>query len=105
MKHNKLVRDKIPAICEADSAKVVTRILADDEYKNELDKKLKEELDEYLKDDNLEELADALEVIYAIAEQKGSSQKAIEDLRQEKAAKRGGFKEKIFLVETIRENE
>lgn len=47
----------------------------------------------------LEELADVLEIIHALAECHGSSIERVEQIRAEKAEKRGGFKEKIFLVE------
>ena len=38
-----------------------------------------------------------LEVIYAIAEARGWSVVELEEVRMEKAEKRGGFKEKIYL--------
>lgn len=38
-----------------------------------LDRKLEEELEEYNKDKSIEELADLLEVIFAVAEAKGYS--------------------------------
>ena len=66
--------------------------------------KLDEECAEYHSDRNLEELADILEVVYAIAEAKGCSVESLEALRREKAAKRGGFKERIFL-ESVNEAE
>ena len=40
MKHNKLVRDKIPDIILAEGKEVSTKILSDKEYKAELEKKL-----------------------------------------------------------------
>lgn len=47
--------------------------------------KLDEELVEYHKDQNLEELADLLEVIYAAAIARGHSIEEIETLREKKA--------------------
>ena len=38
-----------------------------------------------------------LEVMYAIAEARGYSVEELEMVRAEKAEKRGGFKEKIYL--------
>ena len=64
--YNKLVRDKIPEIISKDNRKAITKILNDEEYLNELNKKLKEEVNEYFEDNNLEELADIVEVIYGI---------------------------------------
>ncbi|TCL53259.1 hypothetical protein EDD69_101267 [Thermolongibacillus altinsuensis] len=54
-----------------------------------------------VKDDEatIEELADVLEVIYALAEYHGVSLEKLEEVRAQKAEKRGGFKEKIFLIE------
>lgn len=43
--YNKLVRDKIPTIIEADGKKCETEILSDDEYIKMLDVKLDEELE------------------------------------------------------------
>ena len=95
--HNKLVRDKIPEIIENAGKTSVTHILSDDEYLSELDKKLNEECAEYQADKSIEELAEMLEVMYAIAEARGWSLSELEAVRREKAEKRGGFKEKIYL--------
>ena len=95
--HNKLVRDKIPKIIENAGKTPVTHILPDDEYLYEIYKKLDEEFAEYQADKSIEELADMLEVMYAIAEARGYSVSELEAVRREKAEKRGGFKDKIFL--------
>lgn len=95
--HNKLVRDKIPDIIKADGRVAFFRTLSDEEYISELDRKLVEECKEYCEDKSIEELADILEVIYAIAEVKGFSPAELEELRNIKGNKRGRFKEKIFL--------
>ncbi len=95
--HNKLVRDKIPEIIEKAGKTPVTHILSDEEYIYELDCKLNEECAEYQADKSIEELADMLEVIYAIAEARGWSVSELEAVRREKAEKRGGFREKIYL--------
>lgn len=95
--HNKLIRDKIPEIIESSGRTPVIRTLDDTEYLTELDRKLNEECAEYQADKSLEELADMLEVIYAIAEARGHSPEELERVRAEKAAKRGGFKKRIYL--------
>ncbi len=95
--YNKLVRDKIPEIIEKDNCKPNTRVLEETEYKKELDKKLLEEVNEYIKDDNIEEIADILEVIYAILESKKVTKEDIELVRVKKREKRGGFEKRIFL--------
>lgn len=101
--YNKLVRDNIPAIIEASGAVCETEILNDADYLRMLDAKLDEELAEYHKDQNIEELADLLEVIYACARARGYSLAELEAVRVAKADKRGGFDEKILLL-TVTEN-
>lgn len=101
--HNKLVRDRIPEIIEKNGKNFSQRILDDDEYIKELKKKSFEELEEYMNAENnedaMEELADLLEIIHALAESHGANIEKVEELRKQKAIKRGGFKEKIFLIE------
>ncbi len=98
--YNKLVRDRIPAIIEESGGTCRTRILTEEEYLPMLDAKLDEELAEYHQDQNIEELADLLEIIYAAAEARGCSREALEAVRAEKTARRGGFAERILLIET-----
>lgn len=95
--HNKLVRDKIPEIIENTGKTAYCHIVTEEEYLSKLDKKLNEECAEYQADKSLEELADMLEVMYAIAEARGYSLEELENVRAEKAIKRGGFKDRIFL--------
>ena len=95
--HNKLVRDKIPEIIEKPGKVCHIHTLTSDEYLAELDRKLNEECAEYQADKSLEELADMLEVMYAIAEARGYSVEELEKVRAEKAEKRGAFIEKIYL--------
>lgn len=95
--YNKLVRDNIPAIIEATGAVCETEILSDAEYLRRLDAKLDEELAEYHQDQNIEELADLLELIYACAAARGYTWADLEAVRAEKAEKRGGFEKKILL--------
>lgn len=95
--HNKLVRDKIPEIIEKAGKKAYTHILSEEDYMTELDKKLNEECAEYQADKSIEELADMLEVMYAIAEARGWSVSELEAVRREKAEKRGAFERRIFL--------
>lgn len=69
--YNKLVRDKIPEIIEADGKTCKTKILSDEEYIAALETKLNEEVAEYQADKNLEEMADVLEVLQAICVARG----------------------------------
>ncbi|MBW2998557.1 nucleoside triphosphate pyrophosphohydrolase [Candidatus Woesearchaeota archaeon] len=93
----KLVRDKIPQIIIDNNKIPISHIAQEKEYWTELKKKLQEEVDEFLEDDNEEELADILEVLYAIFDFKGFSKEKIEEIRENKANKRGKFKKRIIL--------
>lgn len=96
MSHGKLVRDKIPQIITAAGKKPITRILEQEEYLEELDRKLSEEVAEYQADKSLEEMADVLEVLLAICEARGYSVEELMAARNEKREKRGGFEQRIF---------
>lgn len=101
IKYNKLVRDRIPEIIESNGKTCVTEILSDAQYLEMLDAKLNEELAEYQESKSLEELADLLEVLRAVARARGWTWEQLELTRQEKAAKRGGFEKKILLKEVL----
>ena len=101
--YNKLVRDLIPDIIEMDGKTCDTYVLDDSQYITEVNKKMHEELAEYegaiSSDDAVEELADLLELIHAAAKFHGATVEELEAVRAEKAASRGGFEERIYLVE------
>jgi predicted house-cleaning noncanonical NTP pyrophosphatase (MazG superfamily) len=101
--YNKLVRDRIPEIIARGGKTYNTRILDEAEYKTELRTKLAEELNEYLEasDDNnaMEELSDILELLHALTAFHGSTVEQLQSIRADKAEKRGGFKERIFLID------
>lgn len=99
IQYNKLVRDRIPEIIESSGKSCKIVILSEENYLQMIDAKLDEELAEYHKDQNIEELADMLEVIRAAAIARGYTLEDLERVRAEKAAKRGGFEKKILLVE------
>lgn len=70
--YNKLVRDKIPEnIDSKPGSKSKYRILNDNEYLIELNKKVLEEANEFIEDNSIEELGDLMEVINAIMKLKG----------------------------------
>ena len=99
--YNKLVRDCIPEIIEADGNTCTTEILSDRQYMEMLDAKLNEELAEYQESKSLEELADLLEVVQAVVRARGWTWERLEQVRKEKAAQRGGFEKKILLKEVV----
>ena len=104
IKYNKLVRDRIPEIIEASGKNCVAEILSDEDYLCMIDAKLDEELAEYHKEQNIEELADLIEVIYAATKARGYTLEQLETVRAEKAAKRGVFQKKLLLKKVIDPN-
>jgi len=103
---NKLVRDNIPNKIESNGEVPITRILSDDEYRTELYKKLLEESHEVINsqggEDTLEELADVLEVLKAIAELNNKKIDDVIEKANQKRLKRGGFEKRIFLEKTYK---
>lgn len=101
---NKLVRDNIPDIIKSNNEIAEIRILLDDEYKNELNRKLLEEANEVISaktDDEIkEELADLYEVMLAKLKLIDSDIKEIEKIAINKRNKRGSFDKRIFLIST-----
>lgn len=94
----KLVRDKIPQIIRDDGKEPIVEILSEEDYLIELDKKLNEEVAEYQADKSIEEMADVLEVLFAICEARGHSVDELMQIREEKREKRGGFKDRIYWM-------
>jgi predicted house-cleaning noncanonical NTP pyrophosphatase (MazG superfamily) len=99
MKYHKLVRDKIPEIIKKKDEKPIIHVANKREYWQALKEKLREEVDEFLKRPNREELADILEIIYAICDFKTIDKRELEKLRKKKAKERGKFKRRIILDE------
>ena len=98
MLYNKLVRDKIPEIIAQQGESANIRILSDKAYTAALEQKLDEETAEFHKEKNLEELADILEVVYALAENMGHTKEDLYRVYDKKHEDRGGFRERIFLI-------
>lgn len=96
--YNKLVRDKIPSIIQKKGQKATVRHLSNDEYISYLEQKLQEEVNEYIADKNGDELADILEVVFALGETLQLDPEELETLRKKKAEDRGAFKDKILLL-------
>lgn len=96
-RHDKLVRDKIPQIIESNGKRAVFHVLSEAEYMLQLEKKLDEEVAEYHQDKSLEEMADVLDVLYAICKVRGYTLEELEEKRKEKFDERGGFQGRIFL--------
>lgn len=101
--YHKLVRDRIPEIIKTDGKTCVCETLSDEHYLYLLDQKLNEELAEYQESKSLEELADLLEVMQSVVKARGWTLEELEQIRADKAAKRGGFEKKILLKEVREE--
>ena len=102
--YNKLVRDKIPNIIKENGEIPVVRVLDEIEYKIELERKLHEEYQEVIEssgDDRVEELADMLEVIKALAKLENKDLNDVIAVANKKAKKRGAFDDKIYLIKVI----
>lgn len=97
MSYKKLVRDKIPSICQNNGDKPIIRVLNDEEYLDELNRKILEEVKEYLESGEIEELADVEEVLRAILDVKKVDYLEFEKVRLNKVEKRGAFKDRIYL--------
>ncbi len=101
IKYCKLVRDKIPEIIERSGKTCKYETLTEESYLEMLEAKLGEEVMEYQAEKNIEELADVLEVMHAIAFARGFSWDQIELTRAIKSKENGGFINRILLKEVI----
>ena len=93
--YNKLVRDKIPEILDAKGVRYEKWVAEEDEYRQELIRKLEEETDEFAQNPTIEELADVMEVVAAL--QALPEYAHAEEVRKHKRAERGGFEKRIIL--------
>ncbi|GAA2655088.1 nucleoside triphosphate pyrophosphohydrolase [Streptomyces spororaveus] len=94
----KLVRDRIPEIIRVGGAEPEVYVADPAEYRERLRAKLTEEVAEYMAADETdapEELADVLEVAFALAADLGVDPVQLEKIRASKAEERGGFSERI----------
>jgi predicted house-cleaning noncanonical NTP pyrophosphatase (MazG superfamily)/NTP pyrophosphatase (non-canonical NTP hydrolase) len=92
----KLVRDRIPELIRADGLAPDIRTADPAEYASRLRDKLREEVAEFLASDgDPAELADILEVVYALAASTGTSSAELEALRAAKAERNGAFGERL----------
>ena len=98
-KYDKLVRDRIPEIINADGKECIVEVVDNKKKYELLERKLEEEVNEFLEDKNLEELADVMEVLFGLADSLGYSEDELLAKREAKKNERGGFKEGIVLKE------
>lgn len=100
MKYNKLVRDNIPEIIREKGGAPIIHVADEKEYWEKLKEKCFEEMEEFMKDESVEEFADLLEVIDAIAIYKKFNAEEIIRIKEGKAATRGKFEKRIILDES-----
>lgn len=99
--YHKLVRDRIPAIIEADGDRPETHRADDEEYARLLGEKLVEEAEEYRTSRDVEELADVAEVLAAVRSFEGVDGNELARTRAEKADERGRFEERVVLERVV----
>lgn len=95
---NKLVRDNIPEIIKSSGRIPIYNSIKEEKvYVQLLKNKLQEEVIEYLNSDEILELCDVVEVVYALLKVYGVSRIEFENLRNEKATINGVFEKRFFL--------
>ena len=104
--HNKLVRDKIPDIIRTSGNQCETTTLSNLDYIEALKQKLVEEAKEVAtaSPKNLpQELADVMEVMYALMAAAGIEPEKVREIKKYKRSRRGGFNNRIKLLWTEKE--
>lgn len=94
---SKLVRDRISEIIAADGCQAAWHTAEDVEVILLLKEKLKEESKEFFDTEEIDELADILEVVYALVDEEGFTRQDLMDAYERKHAHRGGFAKHIVL--------
>jgi len=98
--YDKLVRDEIPSLIEENDEIPETHVADDEEYRRRLHEKLDEEVAEFHDSGDPDELADVLEVVFALGEVHGVSEEDLHRRREAKVDERGRFDDRIVLEET-----
>lgn len=97
---DKLVRDGIPAAIEKKGDTYKAHRASEDEFDQKLKEKLQEEVDEFLEQPKVDELADIVEVVHALADHLGSSSQELEERREQKAKRLGRFRDRVILEDS-----
>lgn len=98
---NKLVRDKVPELIKKHgfSAHYSVTDWPEKALQRKLDEEVKEFHDSYHVDEELEELADIVEVCLAYAKRLGCDEEQFNKIRLQKKEEKGGFDQNYFLYE------
>lgn len=94
---DKLVRDNIPDAIRENGEIPKTHAADDEEYMERLCDKLVEEAEKYRENQDVEKLADLMEVILSIRSLNHISRKQVERKRRRKREEKGGFEDRIVL--------
>lgn len=94
-----LVRDKAPEIATANGNPLDYRIASAHDYGEALRDKLFDDVCKFLDGENLDELADVLEVVRALAEEKGVSLEDVVRAANMKREVMGGYVGRIISLE------
>lgn len=103
--YNQLVKDNVPKILKEKGSKPHTRTLNDEEYISELEISLDEYVARYTETGGMNELADIVELVYAIAKVKGYDQNKFNALLADRKKKYGGYDKRTYLLNVDEEDE
>lgn len=95
--YNKMVRDEVPNLIEESGFRYRAEKINNKEYFRALKAKIQEEINEFVETESLEELADIMEVLFAMAKAKGYSEEDLKIERERKRMLKGGFEQGIIL--------
>lgn len=101
IEYNKLIRDRIPAIIEAEGKTCRIETMPEDEYRQALLEKLIEEAQEAAQaspDRLVTELADLYEVIDAVLAVNGIDREEVLQVQKQRQSSRGGFEQRLKLL-------
>ncbi|MFC2046506.1 nucleotide pyrophosphohydrolase [Chloroflexota bacterium] len=103
IEYNKLIRDRIPEIIQADGRTCGTETLSEGEYRKVLFQKLVEEAQEAAEsssDGLVTELADVLEIVDAIMTAYSIHHQSVLTEQEQRRTQRGGFDKRLRLLWT-----
>ena len=99
--YDKLIRDRIPELMDADGVRYQVDVLDDAAFRAALLEKLVEEAGEVRvaegRSERVKELADVLEVVEALLEVEGVGWDEVRGVQEERRASRGGFQRRLRL--------
>ena len=99
--YNKIIRDNMQELIESDCKSAEFSIVKGKEKMQALKNKLLEEANEFAETGHISELADVLEVIYAICHENEKTIEDIEKMRVKKKDLKGGFEKGLFLKSIV----